>query len=67
MRTFDFSPLFRSTVGYDRMADLLDRAMRLQGSDNWPPYNIEKTGENAYQVAIAVAGVAGGADHHSSA
>ena len=53
---FDFSPLFRSTIGFDHMADLLERAMRFGPSDNWPPYNIEKTGEDAYRITIAVAG-----------
>ena len=53
---FDFSPLFRSTIGFDHMADLLERATRLQGSDNWPPYNIEKTGGDAYRITMAVAG-----------
>ena len=53
---FDFSPLFRSTIGFDHMADLLERAMRVQGADNWPPYNIEKTGEDAYRITMAVAG-----------
>ena len=52
----DFSPLFRSTIGFDRMAGLLDRAMRLQGSDNWPPYDIERTGQDAYRITMAVAG-----------
>jgi molecular chaperone IbpA len=55
---FDFAPLFRSTIGFDRMTDLLDRAMRLQGADNWPPYDIEKTGEDAYRITMAVAGFA---------
>ena len=53
---FDFSPLFRSTIGFDHMADLLERAMRVQGADNWPPYNIEKTGEDAYRITMALAG-----------
>ena len=55
---FDFSPLFRSTIGFDHMADLLERAMRFGPSDNWPPYNIEKTGEDAYRITMAVAGFA---------
>ena len=54
----DLSPLFRSTIGFDHMADLLERAMRVQGADNWPPYNIEKTGEDAYRITMAVAGFA---------
>ena len=52
----DFSPLLRSAVGFDHTADLLDRAMRFGPSDNWPPYDIEKTGENAYRITMAVAG-----------
>ena len=54
----DFSPLFRSAVGFDRMADLLERATRFGPSDNWPPYDIEKTGEDAYRITMAVAGFA---------
>jgi molecular chaperone IbpA len=55
MRTFDFSPLYRSVVGFDRVADLLDAATREAGA-GYPPYNIERTGENAYRIEIAVAG-----------
>lgn len=55
MRTFDFSPLYRSAVGFDRLASLLESAARTE-SAGWPPYNIETTGENAYRVEIAVAG-----------
>ena len=54
---FDFSPLFRSTVGFDRLADLLENASRFEPT-NWPPYNIEKTGEDAYRITMAVAGFA---------
>lgn len=54
MSTIDFSPYFRSTVGFDRMFNLLDTASR---EDNgYPPYNIEKTGEDAYRITMAVAG-----------
>lgn len=57
MRTFDFAPLYRSTVGFDRLFSLLDNAA---GFDNatpsYPPYNIERTGENAYRISVAVAG-----------
>ena len=57
MRTFDLSPLYRSTVGFDRMFNLFDS---LSGSDGtlptYPPYNIERTGENTYRVTMAVAG-----------
>ena len=57
MRTvLDFSPLYRSTVGFDRMARLLNDTARLEGANNWPPYNIEKTGEDAYRIVMAVAG-----------
>ena len=52
----DLSPLFRSTIGFDHMANLLEHAMRFGPSDNWPPYNIEKTGEDAYRITMAVAG-----------
>ena len=44
MRTFDISPLYRSTVGFDRLFDLLDQTARVEPMTNWPPYNIEKTG-----------------------
>ncbi|WP_119460268.1 Hsp20 family protein [Rhodospirillaceae bacterium SYSU D60014] len=57
MRNYDLSPLFRSTVGFDRMTRLLDAATRLDDSAlSYPPYNIEKTGENAYRITMAVAG-----------
>ena len=52
---FDFSPLFRSTVGFDRLAHLLENAARFEPT-NWPPYNIEKAGEDAYRITMAVAG-----------
>jgi len=57
MRTFDFTPLYRSTVGFDRLANALDRALSADVSPNgYPPYNIEKRGENDYRISIAVAG-----------
>jgi len=56
MRTFDFTPLYRSAVGFDRMAQLLESAQRATETNGWPPYNIETTGENAYRIEIAVAG-----------
>lgn len=57
MRTYDLSPLYRATVGFDRMADLLDRVLTQDSATStYPPYNIEKTGENAYRISIAVAG-----------
>lgn len=57
MRTFDPTPLYRATVGFDRMADMLDRVMAGDAAQpTYPPYNIEKTGEHAYRISIAVAG-----------
>jgi molecular chaperone IbpA len=57
MRTFDFAPLYRSTVGFDRMFSLLDQLGDVEGSvPSYPPYNIERTGENAYRISVAVAG-----------
>lgn len=59
MRTFDLTPLYRSTVGFDRMANLMDRVMTADTtSQSYPPYNIEKTGENAYRITVAAAGFA---------
>ena len=59
MRTFDFAPLYRATVGFDRMADLMDRIMETEVSaPTYPPYNIEKTAEDAYRISVAVAGFA---------
>ena len=55
MRTIDFSPLYRSVVGFDRLANLLDSAAA-DSAAGYPPYNIERTDENAYRVEIAVAG-----------
>jgi len=56
MRTaFDFSPLYRSTVGFDRLFDLLDQAHRVEPM-NWPPYNIEKVADDQYRITMAVAG-----------
>jgi molecular chaperone IbpA len=57
MRTFDLTPLYRSTVGFDRLFSLLDSFGGLDGSaPTYPPYNIERTGENAYRISVAVAG-----------
>ena len=57
MRTFDLAPLYRSTVGFDRLFSLLDQASGLDGTaPTYPPYNIERTGENAYRISVAVAG-----------
>ena len=55
MRTIDFSPLYRSVVGFDRLADMFDAATS-EAAGGYPPYNIERTGENAYRIEIAVAG-----------
>jgi molecular chaperone IbpA len=52
MRTFDFAPLYRSTVGFDRLFEMLDNSVR----PDWPPYDIEKTGESAYRITMAIAG-----------
>ncbi|MFO0998175.1 MAG: Hsp20 family protein [Alphaproteobacteria bacterium] len=57
MRSFDFSPLFRSTVGFDRLASLVESAMSADESAmSYPPYNIEKTGADTYRITLAVAG-----------
>ena len=57
MRSYDFAPLYRATVGFDRIADLMDRALTADvAQPTYPPYNIEKTDENAYRISIAVAG-----------
>jgi molecular chaperone IbpA len=53
---FDFSPLIRSSVGFDRVFDLLETAARVQHADNWPPYDIVKTGDDQYTINMAVAG-----------
>jgi molecular chaperone IbpA len=55
MRTYDLTPFYRSTVGFDRFFSLLDRAAA-DGSPGYPPYNIERTGENSYRISIAVSG-----------
>jgi molecular chaperone IbpA len=56
MRTFDLTPFYRSTVGFDRLFSLLDQASGVDASPGYPPYNIERTGENAYRISVAVAG-----------
>ena len=57
MRTFDFAPLYRSTVGFDRLFSMFDQLGGVEGSaPTYPPYNIERTGENSYRVTVAVAG-----------
>lgn len=56
MRHVDYSPLYRSTVGFDRLFNLLDGVGQSDQSQSYPPYNIERTGENAYRITMAVAG-----------
>ena len=58
MRTYDFSPLFRTAVGFDRLARQIETAARSSQETGWPPYNIESTGEDAYRIELAVAGFA---------
>jgi molecular chaperone IbpA len=53
---FDFAPLWRSGVGFDRLLDFVEQAGKFEPTDNYPPYDIEKTGDNAYRVTLAVAG-----------
>jgi molecular chaperone IbpA len=56
--TFDLSPLYRSTVGFDRLLDMLDQAVDVEPMPSWPSYNVEKVGEDRYRVVMAVAGFA---------
>ena len=56
MRTFDLTPFYRSTVGFDRLFSLLDQTT--DGTPGYPPYNIERTGDNAYRISVAVSGFA---------
>ena len=56
MRHVDFAPLYRSTVGFDRLVSMLDGLSQPDNSQTYPPYNIERTGENAYRITMAVAG-----------
>ncbi len=58
MRQFDLSPLYRSTIGFDRLFNMIDQAAGLETMPGYPPYNIERTGENAYRISVAVAGFA---------
>lgn len=61
MRTaFDFSPLFRSSVGFDRVLNLLESASRVDATEGWPPYDIIRTGEESYRISMAVAGFTAG-------
>jgi len=56
MRNLDLAPLWRSTIGFDRLLDLIDDSLRWTGEDNYPPYNIARTGEDHYQIALALTG-----------
>ncbi len=56
MRTFDLAPLYRATVGFDQIADLMDRVLADSTAPSYPPYNIEKTADDAWRISIAVAG-----------
>ena len=59
MRTYDFAPLWRSTIGFDRVIDLLDESQH-RTEDSYPPYNIERLGEDRYRIALALAGFSPG-------
>ena len=56
MRSYDLSPLYRSTIGFDRLFSMLDQAASVDNTPTYPPYNIERSDENAYRISIAVAG-----------
>ena len=56
MTTFDFAPLFRTAIGFDRLARLMDNASSVADTSSYPPYNIEKTGDDTYRLTMAVAG-----------
>lgn len=56
MRAIDFAPLYRSTVGFDRLFSMLDNMSQPESASTYPPYNIERTGEDAYRISMAVAG-----------
>ena len=58
MRTFDFTPLWRSTIGFDHLADLADASLRQAADDHYPPYNIERSSEDHYRITLALAGFA---------
>ena len=58
MRTIDFTPLWRSTIGFDHLADLVDASLRQATDDNYPPYNIERSSEDHYRITLALAGFA---------
>jgi molecular chaperone IbpA len=56
MRNLNLDPFWRSSVGFDRLFDLVDQSLRFEPEDNYPPFNINRTGENAYRISLAVAG-----------
>jgi molecular chaperone IbpA len=56
MRQFDLTPVYRNTVGFDRLFSMLDNMVGVDSAPTYPPYNIERTGENAYRISVAVAG-----------
>ncbi|HEV7874225.1 MAG TPA: Hsp20 family protein [Enterovirga sp.] len=56
MRQFDLTPVYRNTVGFDRLFSMLDNMVSVESTPTYPPYNIERTGENAYRISVAVAG-----------
>ena len=56
MRTYDVTPLFRSSIGFDRLFDLLNQPERVETTAAWPPYNIEKVADDQYRITMAVAG-----------
>ncbi len=58
MRQLDLSPLYRSTIGFDRLFNLVDQAAGFEAAPSYPPYNIERTAEDSYRITIAVAGFA---------
>ena len=60
MNRFDFTPYRRTTVGFDRLFDLLERQARANSGDNYPPFNIERSGDDAYRITLAVAGFTSG-------
>ncbi|HYI91073.1 MAG TPA: Hsp20 family protein, partial [Beijerinckiaceae bacterium] len=60
MRQFDLAPLYRNTVGFDRLFSMLDQLVSVDSTPSYPPYNIERTGENAYRISVAVAGFTDG-------
>lgn len=57
MTTFDFTPIYRSAIGFERLASLLSNASRVEQGQSYPPYNIEATGEDRYRITMAVAGI----------